>query len=111
MRRLGISLTLWLLAMSSVSASKLPGESGAYAREVGFEQRFFYVAAGDGVGQIEYICRAYAGLPENDNTAAAVWQVQRFTYDSSDRLSTIAFAGDEDNYNQVCDNRTSLDYS
>ena len=94
-----------------VEAAQTIGETPTYAREVGFEQHFFYVAAGNGVGQIEYICKAYAGNGNNDDTSAAVWQVQKFTYDSSNRISTIAFAGDDDGYNQICDNRASLNYS
>jgi len=94
-----------------VHAGKQVGEDSAYAREVGFEQRFFYVSGGNGDGQIEYICRAFPGVGDSDNTAAAVWQVQRFTYDSSNRISTIAFAGDDDAYGQSCDNRASLDYN
>ena len=92
-------------------AGKGVGEDAAYAREMGMEQRFFYVASGDGAGQIEYICRAFAGTTLNDSTAAAVWQVQQFVYDSSNRISTIAFAGDDDAYTQICDNRVSLNYN
>lgn len=93
-----------------VHAGKGVGEDAAYAREMGFEQRFFYVAAGDGAGQIEYICRAFPGTTGSGDTSSSVWQVQRFTYDTSDRISTITFAGDDDAFSQVCDNRTSLDY-
>lgn len=94
-----------------VFAGKGVGEDAAYAREMGFEARFFYKSGGNGDGQIEYICRAFPGTTGSDSTAAAVWQVQKFTYDSSNRLSTIAFAGDDDAFTQICDNRTSLDYS
>ena len=40
-----------------------------------------------------------------------VWQVMRLTYDTDDRVSTVAFAGDDDAYNQICSNRTSLNYN
>ena len=101
----------FLLWMTSVHAGQQVGENSDYAREMGFEQRFFYVAAGNGTGQVEYICKAFAGMNSNDDTAAAIWQVQKFVYDSSNRISTIAFAGDNDGFDQVCDNRASLNYS
>ena len=106
-----ILLGLLLLASTEmVIAGKGVGEDAAYAREMGFESRFFYVASGNGEGQIEYICRAFPGTTGSDETATSVWQVQRFTYDSSNRLSTIAFAGDDDAYTQVCANRVTLNY-
>ena len=110
MRYLVALLTVLVVAPVGVEAGKQVGEDSAYAREMGFEQRFFYVSAGDGVGQIEYICRAFPGTTASSSTANAVWQVVRFTYDSSNRISTIAFAGDDDGFNQVCDNRATLDY-
>jgi hypothetical protein len=105
-----IALLALLILSSSAYAGKIVGEDASYAREMGFEAKFFYVASGDGAGQIEYICRAFPGTTASSSTANAVWQVQRFTYDSSNRISTIAFAGDDDAFNQICDNRTSLDY-
>lgn len=110
--RLILYLCMGLQMFSApVEAGKGVGEDAAYAREMGFEQRFFYVAVGsDGENQFEYICRAFPGTTASSSTANAVWQVQRFTYDTSDRISTIAFAGDDDAYNQVCANRTTLDY-
>src|SRR3990167_9481775 len=83
-----------------VHAGKGVGEDAAYAREVGFETIFFYKSGGNGDGQIEYICRAFPGTIGSDDTADDVWQVQRFTYDSSDRVSTMAFAGDDDAFTQ-----------
>ena len=107
-----IFLGLFFLAYTEmVIAGKGVGEDAAYAREMGFEMRLFYVAAGsDGENQIEYICKAFPGTTGSDDTSAAVWQVARFTYDASDRLSTIAFAGDDDAYNQICANRVTLSY-
>ena len=107
---LGLSLGLLLTHPSWVQAGKGVGEDAAYAREMGFESRFFYVASGDGEGQIEYICRAFPGTIGSDDLSDDVWQVQRFTYDTSDRLSTIAFAGDDDAFTQICANRTTLNY-
>lgn len=94
----------------TVEAGKIVGEDAAYAREMGFRQRFFYVASGNGTSQIEYVCRAFPGTNASSSTGNAVWQVQRFTYDSSNRISTIDFAGLDDAYNQSCDNRASLSY-
>ena len=91
-------------------AGQQVGEESSYAREMGMEQRFFYVASGNGQNQIEYICKAFPGTTGSGSTASSVWQVQRFTYNSSNQISTIAFAGDDDAYNQICDNRASLDY-
>ena len=100
-----------VLVIPSVWAGKGVGEDASYAREMGFEQRFFYGSGGNGDGQIEYICKAFPGTIGSDNTAAAVWQVQRFQYDSSARISTIAFAGDDDAFRFACDDRAALDYN
>lgn len=105
-----MGLLVILSSYNTVEAGKGVGEDAAYAREMGFESRFFYVASGNGVNQIEYICRAFPGTTASSSTADAVWQVQRFTYDSSNLISTIAFAGDDDAFNQICDSRASLDY-
>lgn len=92
-------------------AAQFVGETPTYAREVGMEQRFYFVAPGsDGAGQVEYICKAYAGNGSNDDTAASVWQVQRFYYDTSGRLTRISFAGDDDGYNNSCNGRVGLNY-
>src|SRR3990167_6566790 len=95
-------MLLLLLASSPVAfAGQQLGENSAYAREMGFETRFYFVAGGsDGAGQIEYICKSFAGTSGNASTANAVWQVQRFYYDSSDRLSRISFAGDDDAFGE-----------
>lgn len=86
------------------------GDQPVYARETGFDTRFFYVSGGNGDGQIEYICRAFPGTTGSGSTASSVWQVQKFVYDSSNRISTITFAGDDDAFTSICDNRVSLDY-
>ena len=94
-----------------VEAGKIVGETSTYAREQGLRTRFFYVASGDGAGQVQFICKTFPGLTAGSSTANAVWQVRRFAYDTSDRVSTILFAGADDAYDQVCDNRSSLTYS
>ena len=103
-------LILWMSMPSVAFAGQQVGENSAYAREMGFRARFFYVTSGNGIGAMEYICRAFPGTTASNSTASAVWQVQKFVYDSSNRISTIDFAGPDDGFNQVCDNRTSLSY-
>ena len=104
-------LPVLLLSMPSVAlAGQQVGENSAYAREMGFRMRFYYVSAGNGTGQIEYICQAFPGTTASTSTASAVWQVRKFVYDSSNRISTIDFAGPNDAFDQVCDNRASLSY-
>ena len=108
---LSLGFSLWLLSIPRpVEAGKGVGEDAAYAREMGFESRFFYVSGGNGDGQGEYICRALPGTTGSDATSSAVWQVQRFYYNSSNLLTRISFAGDDDAYASICDNRTSLSY-
>src|SRR3990167_914244 len=63
-----------------VHAGKGVGEDAAYAREVGFDTRFFYKSGGNGDGQIEYICRAFPGTIGSDDTADGVWEVPRVTH-------------------------------
>jgi len=106
-----LCLCLDAVIISPSEAGKGVGEDAAYAREMGFEARFYYVASGNGEGQIEFICRAFPGTLGSDDVSDDVWQVQRFTYDTSSRVSTIAFAGDDDAFNQVCANRVTLDYT
>ena len=82
------------------------GEQPVYSRDQGWEDRYFYVASGNGVGQVEYHCRAQA----NTATAAASWSIRRFTYDSSNRVSVVELAGGNDAFDQNCDNRATLSY-
>ena len=107
-----LTFVFLLLVASSpiVLAAGFPGEQPTYARETGFVQRFYYVASGDGVGQIQYLCKCFPGTTGCGTTSTAVWQVQRFTYDSSNRISTITYAAGDDAYTSICDNRTTLDY-
>ncbi len=106
MRKIILLLIFLLTAVPLAHANPLLGETSTYAREAGRDQLFFYVAAGDGVGQIEYICVAAAGTASSE----AEWQVRKFSYDSSSRLSTIIWAANTDDYTQVCDDRASLSY-
>lgn len=99
-----------LVWVRSVEAGNFPGEQPAYARETGQDLRLFYVAAGNGVGAVEYICSCFPGTTGCGTTSSSVWQVKRFTYDSSNRLTQIDHAGGDDAYGQVCDSRASLSY-
>ena len=94
------------LAIQSAIAGPYVGEQPVYSRDQGWEDRYFYVASGNGVGQVEYHCRAQY----NTATSAASWSVRRFTYDSSNRVSVVEWAGGNDAFNQVCDNRATLSY-
>ena len=103
-------MTWWVMVMP-VEAGKGVGEDSAYARQVGLESRFFYVASGsDGENQVEYICQCFPGTTGCGDTATAVWQVVRFSYDASDRNSRIEYAGGDDAFVSICDNRVSLTY-
>ena len=99
-----------LLWTRPLEAGNFPGEQPAYAREVGKEQRLFYKSGGNGDGQVEYLCECFPGTTGCGDTATSIWQVKRFTYDSSHRASVIELAGGDDAYSQVCDNRASLSY-
>ena len=102
-----ILVCLWVIGQPiRGEAGKLLGEESSYAREQGFEERYFYVASGNGINQIEY--QAWA-VP-NAATSASVWRIRRFTYDSSNRISAIEYAGGDDAFNQVLDNRATLNY-
>ena len=90
-----------------VQAGQGMGENSIYAREMGKSQLLFYVAAGNGVGQVEYICEADAG------TLSSVlrWRIKKFVYNSSHILTTIQWADGTDDYSKSCDLRTSYDYT
>ena len=103
-------LTLMVSRPSLALAGNFAGEQPAYAREAGTVSHFFYKSGGNGDGQIEYICSCFPGTTGCGTTSTAVWQVTRFTYDSSNRVSTKTFAAGDDAYASVCDNRASLDY-
>ena len=100
----GVLISSWAL---SATAGNFPGEQPVYSRDQGRQTLLFYVASGDGEGKVEYICTADSGIA----TSTARWQISKLTYDSSDRVSTITWAGGNDAFDQICDNRTSLTYS
>lgn len=105
-----VGLTLSLLGLTvpppPVFAGQQLGEDSVYAREMGKDKLLFYVAAGNGIGQVEYLCEADPGKA----SSAAAWRIQKFVYDSSNRLSTIRWAGGSDDQNDICDDRASLSY-
>lgn len=43
-------------------------------------------------------------------TTAPVWAVQRLVYDVSNNLTSVAWAGSPQNYSNVCNNRTVLEF-
>ena len=109
----GLTLTLLTLSLASAPAAysnQFPGETPTYAREVGQEQHFFYGSSGGATDQIEYICKAFAGTSGSDDLTSSVWQVVRFSYNVGGQITDIEYAGDDDGYNQICDNRASLNY-
>ena len=109
----GLTLTLLTLSLASVpgaSAANFPGEQPTYAREAGNVSHFFYKSGGDGDGQVEYICNCYPGTSGCGTESSSVWQVIKFTYDSSSRISTKTYAAGDDAYSNSCANRVSLDY-
>ena len=109
MRRILVGFLIGLtigLSVQNVLAGPHIGEQPVYTRDSNWEDRYFFVASGNGVGQVEYHCRAQA----NTATSAASWSIRRFTYDSSNRMSAIELAGGTDNFNQICDDRATLSY-
>ena len=88
---------------------KLAGEMSVYAREQGYTEQYAYVASGNGVGQIEYQGWAAPGTA----TSAGGWRIRKLTYDSSNRMSKIEWAGGRDDFNASAtwDGRASLVYS
>lgn len=100
----GVVLASWALV---AHAGNFPGEQPVYSRDQGRQTLLFYVSGGNGDGKVEYICTADSGVA----TTAARWQVSKLVYDSSNRVSTITWAGGNDEFNQICANRTSLTFS
>ena len=54
----------------------------------------------------------YIGFAEpGSSSASAVWQIQKLTYDGSDRLVSVLYADGDLKFNNVWDDRTSPTYS
>jgi len=87
-------------------AGNFPGEQPTYMREQGYEERFAYVSSGNGAGQVEY----QGWAQPNSATSAVRWRIRRFTYDTSNRVTAIEWAGGNDAWDQVWDNRATLSY-
>jgi hypothetical protein len=103
---------VWLLLIGTAEAGKGMGETQVYERPIGFDQRLYYVASGDGAGQIEYQCLADPGTASSTSR----WQIRRFTYNSSNTIATIGWAGtsaglNSDAFDKVCDSRTTYNYA
>ena len=106
MKKLILAVIIALSYPLAAFAGNNIGEQPGYVREQGLDQLFFYVAAGDGAGATEYICTAGA----NSLSSEAKWQIRKFSYDSSDRISSIRWADGTDNFTKICDDRASYDY-
>lgn len=78
-----------------------------FAADLGFTQSLTYVAAGNGVDQAEYIGLAQPG----SSKAAPVWLIKKLSYDSSNRVIDIQFAGGVFSFTSVWNDRASLSYS
>jgi len=100
-------LAACLLFSLPAYADPIIGETSTYAREQGLDSLYFYVSSGDGQGQIEYICTAFP----NQASSAEKWQIRKFTYDSSNRVSTIRWADGTSRFIKVCDDRATYDYT
>lgn len=109
MRRVVLSLAFFLVT-PGVWAGNFPGEQPTYSRKQGQEIKLFYGSSGGADGQVEYICKAFPGTNGSDSTASSVWQVARLTYDADANVTDVEYAGDDDAYNQICDNRSALNY-
>lgn len=104
MRALAVLVLLaWAIP---VQAGPFVGEQPTYIREAGYEVRFAYKSGGNGDGQVEY----QGWAQPNTSIDVAKWRIRRFTYDSSNRVTAIEWAGGTDNFNQIWSNRASLSY-
>ena len=107
MRYLGWFVTGLLLGViATAQAGPYIGEQPVYSRDQGWEERLAYVASGNGVGQVEY--QGFAQF--NTATSTASWRVRRFTYDSSNRVTTIEWAGGNDAFITAWDDRATASY-
>lgn len=66
-----------------------------------------YVPSGNGVGEIEYVGKAVPGSV----TSSSVWQIQKMTYNASNKLTDVQWHGGNDYFDNVWDNRGAGTYS
>jgi hypothetical protein len=59
-------------------------------------------------GNVIYIGQAYPG---NSTKSAAVWRIQKLTYDANSNVTDRQFASGSTGFDQVWNNRVSLSYS
>ena len=90
-----------------MAGGKRLGEVPGYVREVGLTQAFAYKSGGNGDGQMEYQGFAYPGTAKNTTG----WAIKQFTYDSSNRMTDIQWAGGTDGFDSIWDSRTGYTYS
>ena len=86
-----------------MAGGKQRNEVESYIRYVGFDQ----VTAYDGSGRVLYVGIAYPGKATSD----ASWSIFKQAYDGSGRPTTKRYAGGNDGFTDIWDNRTSLNYT
>lgn len=79
----------------------------AFATDLLLTQALAYVAAGNGVGQIQYLGLAQPGSSQ----ASPVWLIKLFTYNASNQLTDIQFATGKATFENIWTNRAALSYS
>lgn len=79
----------------------------AYATDQLLTQVLSYVASGDGAGQAEYIGHAQPG----SSKASPVWLIRKLSYDSSNRVTDIQFAGGAATFVNIWNSRSGYTYS
>lgn len=107
MRRLFSVLFLLLVATPSAMAGKQFGETATYMRKQSFTLILTYVAAGNGVGQVECVCAAEPGTTD----ATAKWQIKKLIYDVNNAVTDVQWADGNDLYDNVCTSPASLTFS
>lgn len=68
-----------------------------------YTQKIFF----DASDNEEYICLAKPGSA----TSAAVWQIRKLAYSATGKVNSITWAGGNDLFDKVADDRASLSYS
>jgi YD repeat-containing protein len=61
----------------------------------------------DSYGNLIYMGKAIIGSTTN----ASSWQIKKLTYDALNNLTKISWAGGNESFKNIWDNRTTLSYS
>ena len=98
-----------------MAGGKQYAETTVYSRNAGFDIRQEFVAGGsDGAGNVEFVGLSYPGAADTQGRtgdSAAIWQIRRFFYNSSNQQINIGHAGGNDGFTNQFSARTSLTYS